>query len=110
MERAAADNARHKYVAPKRHMLAQHSDAQLASTFAGLTSRVLLHPIDSVKTRLQYIRGRPGSTNASRQLIRFISAEGLPGLYRGIIGALAGVLPYSMRTCVTVLHDVHLWF
>lgn len=75
------------------------SDTQLASTVAGVTSRVLLHPIDSVKTRLQHLRGRPGQIDAGRQIIQFVAREGIGGLYRGILGALVGVIPYSMCTC-----------
>lgn len=75
------------------------SDTQLASMVAGVTSRVLLHPIDSVKTRLQRLRGRPEQVDAGRHVLQFVTREGIGGLYRGILGALLGVIPYSMCTC-----------
>lgn len=73
-------------------------DTQLASTIAGIASRILLHPIDCVKTRLQHLRGRPGSVDTNATILKFIAKEGIPGLYRGIFSALAGVVPYSMCT------------
>lgn len=75
---------------------ADASDIQLASTVAGVTCRVLLHPIDSVKTRLQHLRGRPGRISARKDVVQFVRREGIGALYRGIVGALAGVVPYSL--------------
>lgn len=77
------------------------TDTQIASTIAGVLSRLLLHPMDCIKTRLQHLRSQPfKSVNPGRVVIDFIVAERLAGLYRGILGALAGVLPYSMSTFV----------
>lgn len=77
------------------------SDTQLASTAAGLISRALLHPVDCLKTRLQHLRGRRDPVAVRVALSNFLAAEGLPGLYRGISGALAGVIPHSMCTYST---------
>lgn len=72
------------------------SDTQIASIAAGILSRVLLHPMDCIKTRLQNFRANSTSTQPTEALLRFIAAEGLPGLYRGISGAFIGVIPYSL--------------
>lgn len=82
-------------LSPRRQSAA--ADTQLASALAGIASRILLHPVDCVKTRLQHLRGRPETINATETVWRFIAKEGVSGLYRGIIGALIGVVPYSMR-------------
>lgn len=74
------------------------SDTQIASMTAGVLSRLLLHPIDCIKTRLQYFRAHSSSAEPSKALIRFIATERLAGLYRGIAGAVLGVIPYSLRT------------
>lgn len=75
------------------------SETQAASVIAGLGTRLALHPVDSVKTRLQRLRGRRGMFGGVGALRQQIRAEGLRSLYRGLLGALCGVLPYSMRTC-----------
>lgn len=56
---------------------------QLASMTAGLVSRVCLHPLDTIKCRVQYLRGQPGAP----AVLRFALRE---NLYRGILPALAG--------------------
>lgn len=71
-------------------------DTQVASTLAGVTARVILHPVDCVKTRLQHLRGTPGRIDEVAHIARFVAKEGVAGLYRGIFSALAGVVPYSM--------------
>lgn len=43
------------------------------------------------------MRGRPGSFSTTAALVSFARTEGIVGLYRGILGALAGVVPYSLR-------------
>lgn len=87
------------HVSPRAKPIAPTQvDTQLASTIAGIASRILLHPVDCVKTRLQHLRGRPGSVDPNATIIKFIAKEGIPGLYRGIFSALAGVVPYSMCT------------
>lgn len=58
---------------------------------AGLITRLVLHPFDTCKTRLQYLRGQ----STTHAILSFIRGERIAGLYRGIIGALVGVLPYS---------------
>ena len=72
------------------------SDTQLASMTAGILSRILLHPIDCIKTRLQHFRSHASSTEPSKALLRFIATEKIAGLYRGISGAMLGVIPYSL--------------
>jgi Mitochondrial carrier protein len=68
------------------------SETQIASMIAGLVTRLVLHPADTLKTRLQHARGRRSAGTASA-LISLLRAEKIPGLYRGIGGALVGVLP-----------------
>lgn len=72
------------------------AEIQLASALAGVASRVVLHPIDSVKTRLQRLRGRPNSVDSAATVLDFLAREGVSGLYRGIFSALVGVIPYSL--------------
>lgn len=67
-------------------------ETQVASMAAGLVTRIALHPFDTCKTRLQHIR----SPHPARAVLKFIEIEKLGGLYRGIAGALVGVLPYSL--------------
>ena len=75
------------------------SDTQAASVLAGIGTRILLHPIDSVKTRVQRVRSRNVNAHVSLQTARqVLRAQGIAGLYRGLFGALLGVLPYSMCT------------
>lgn len=82
------------------------SETQAASVIAGLGTRLALHPVDSVKTRLQRLRGRRGMFGGVVALRRQIRVEGVRSLYRGLLGALCGVLPYSMRTCALRMHFV----
>lgn len=72
-------------------------DTQIASMVAGVLSRVLLHPFDCIKTRLQYMRRQSSAIDPGRAVLRFIATERLGGLYRGIFGATLGVIPYSLR-------------
>ena len=73
-------------------------DSQLASTVAGLVRRLILYPIDTLKTRAQHVRylqnANAGSTH--RYLIDFIRREGLRGLYKGMTGSLVATVPYSL--------------
>lgn len=78
------------------------SETQIASMTAGILSRVLLHPVDCIKTRLQHIRNHSSSTEPWRAILRFIATERLSGLYRGIVGATLGVIPYSLCKSVTI--------
>lgn len=73
---------------PARAAEATLRQTQLASMAAGLLSRVCLHPLDTIKCRVQYLRGQPGAPAVLRFALR-------DNLYRGILPALAGVLPYS---------------
>lgn len=58
---------------------------------AGLLTRLCLHPLDTVKTRLQHMRGTP----PTRAILDFVLREKVRGLYRGAGVALVGVLPFS---------------
>jgi solute carrier family 25 (mitochondrial S-adenosylmethionine transporter), member 26 len=60
---------------------------------AGLVTRLALHPFDTAKTRMQHLRGDMRA--AAPAFARFVRAERVAGLYRGVAGALVGVLPYS---------------
>jgi solute carrier family 25 (mitochondrial S-adenosylmethionine transporter), member 26 len=60
---------------------------------AGLVTRLALHPFDTAKTRMQHLRGDVRA--AAPAFARFVRAERVAGLYRGVAGALVGVLPYS---------------
>lgn len=71
-----------------------NGETQTASTVAGIASRVLLHPIDSIKTRMQTARGR----GMEMTVWKTIRGGGIRGLYRGIVGSIIGVVPYSLRT------------
>lgn len=66
-------------------------ETQVASVAAGLFSRVALHPLDTIKCRVQYLRGTP----TPRAVASFVFRERLRGLYRGLAPALLGVLPFS---------------
>lgn len=74
---------------------------------AGILSRILLHPVDCIKTRLQHFRAHSSSKEPVQALMRFIAKERLAGLYRGIIGATLGVIPFSMRTFSSLLVHNH---
>ena len=61
--------------------------AALAGGIASSSSTLALHPLDTLKTRIQ---GTPGATVAG--IARTAPAIGLRGLYRGIIPAAGGAL------------------
>lgn len=73
-------------------------ETQISAIVAGLGTRLVLHPVDSIKTRLQRIRGRRGALHGVSAIRYFLRKKGFGSLYKGIIGALIGVLPHSMCT------------
>lgn len=89
-----APRARRQRAVPASATMADTSplrDTQLASMAAGLLTRICLHPLDTVKTRLQHMRGTP----PARAILDFVLREHFRGLYRGAGVALLGVLPFS---------------
>ncbi|KAA8495506.1 putative S-adenosylmethionine carrier 2, chloroplastic [Porphyridium purpureum] len=96
VERREAGRETGKAVSTPRLSVAEY---QLAAGAAGAISKLLLFPFDTVKTRLQFLRSRgPQSARFSSRnaILKFVKREGIAGLYRGIFGALVGVLPYSL--------------
>lgn len=72
-------------------------DYQLASGCASMTQKIVLHPVDTIKTRLQHLRLTSKEfKNPAAHVVRFIRVEGLRGLYRGVTSALLGSIPVSM--------------
>lgn len=65
---------------------------QIASVAAGFLSRIALHPLDTIKCRVQYLRGTPSASN----LASFVFRDGFRNLYRGLAPALLGVMPFSL--------------
>lgn len=62
----------------------------LSSATAGLVGRLICHPIDTVKSKLQ----ASDSLLSIRHTVRStINQEGLIGLYRGLGGVLVGGVP-----------------
>ena len=55
----------------------------------GVTSVVIGHPFDTVKTRMQAMKGFEGRTMI-RSFIRTVHDQGIPGLYRGALFPLLG--------------------
>ena len=66
----------------------------LGGAFAGLVGRVVCHPIDTIKTRLQAAGGPGGLKSILQQTAR---QEGLVGFYRGLSAVLVGGVP---ATCL----------
>jgi len=61
----------------------------LAGAIAGASVESALYPIDTIKTRLQAMKGTPtGSLGAKLKLLR-----GKGSMYSGLMGNLAGVIP-----------------
>lgn len=57
------------------------------------------------------MRSDPSNTvNPSRAILEFVATERLRGLYRGIFGALVGVIPYSMSMLVLLISCVFIVF
>mmetsp|Transcript_9160 Transcript_9160/g.27577 ORF Transcript_9160/g.27577 Transcript_9160/m.27577 type:complete len:319 (+) Transcript_9160:122-1078(+) len=73
-------------------------DYQLASGAASIAQKIVLHPVDTIKTRLQHLRltSEVVFKDPAMHVVRFIRAEGLAGLYRGIVTSLIGAIPVSM--------------
>lgn len=72
---------------------------QLASVVAGVTQRVLLHGLDTLKTNVQYARGRGLHERVSvRAAVRrlVLARGGLAAFYRGIVPGVLGTVPYSL--------------
>lgn len=81
------------------------SDVFVASLAAEFTQRTLLHPIDTLKARLQYgqfssaVTGPPrlpfaGELAAMKAAVS--AGTGLPSLFRGLAPALIGVVPNAL--------------
>lgn len=68
----------------------------LGSAASGMLARLPMHPIDTVKARLQVQRGAAGYANFLEALVAIARTEGLRGLYRGIGIAFGGSVPGSM--------------
>jgi hypothetical protein len=90
--------------APSTPARSSLGETQLASMAAGLVTRLVLHPFDTAKTRLQHLRGGSAgarlmgvsaASGSGAAIAGFLRAERVAGLYRGVVGALVGVLPYS---------------
>jgi hypothetical protein len=61
-----------------------------ASATSGFISRVICHPIDTCKAKLQSIDSFKGTFDVARKTIQ---SEGVKGLYKGINAALFGGIP-----------------
>lgn len=76
----------------------RHSDLRitvnnlLAGAIAGGSVESALYPLDTIKTRLQALRG---SVSAKEQLKALKGSGGVRGMYSGLAGNLAGVIPSS---------------
>ena len=74
----------------------------LGSAAAGIISRVMTHPLDTAKARLQnvYKPGSPLQSNPYKGpidvLLRTVRTEGIKGLYRGFGAVLVGGTPGTM--------------
>jgi hypothetical protein len=68
-----------------------------ASATAGIISRSIFHPIDTMKARLQIQMklDKGGYANLRDALLRSYRSEGVRGLYRGYIGTIVGSTPAS---------------
>ena len=55
----------------------------LAGASAGVVSRIICHPIDTIKSKLQ-VEVSADRASLSSVLSRTLRSEGMPGLYRGI--------------------------
>ena len=55
----------------------------LAGASAGVVSRIICHPIDTIKSKLQ-VEVAADRASLSSVLSRTLRSEGVPGLYRGI--------------------------
>jgi hypothetical protein len=87
----------------------------LGSSTAGLISRFICHPIDTIKSRKQsgfqlYTERR---ISTLRMVYETLRAEGFAGLYRGFgavaIGGTPGVCLYltSYEVCASVTTSIH---
>jgi len=67
----------------------------LSSAIAGSLSRLLLHPVDTLKAKLQVQKSSasPQFTSLSSAFRYTLQQEGLKGLYRGLSFSIAGSLP-----------------
>jgi len=85
-------------MAMKKQKRLELGDFQTASAAASLSQKIVLHPVDTVKTRLQYLRltSEVEFKDPAVHVMQFIRAEGLSGLYRGVATSLIGAIPVSM--------------
>eukprot|EP01036_Dinobryon_divergens_P040881 gene40881-54124_t len=65
----------------------------LASASSGLVGRILCHPFDTCKARLQAPLNFAGYNTVFNTFRRTVSEEGVKGLYRGIGAVLMGGIP-----------------
>ena len=79
------------------------SDVFVASLAAEITQRVLLHPVDTLKARLQYMRSETGRHPSRLPLLGDLAALrhpsvnlGLFSLYRGLLPTVVGVVPTAL--------------
>ncbi len=69
----------------------------LGSSFAGIISRVLTHPLDTAKARLQAPTSiNPPYRGARDVIFRTFKSEGITSLYRGFGAVLVGGTPGTM--------------
>ena len=81
----------------------------LAGASAGVVSRIICHPIDTIKSKLQ-VEVAADHSSLSSVLSRTLRSEGVPGLYRGIGSVYTtdreNVLPH-INVC---MHDARIAF
>lgn len=85
-------------------MTAQYREVQhlFAGTMAGMTSTILLHPLDLIKVRMQVHEGSEGVYRSTMQATKSVyQQEGLKGLYAGVTPALlASAISWGKYLCV----------
>lgn len=64
----------------------------LGSAAAGIVGRIVTHPLDTAKARLQSLSG-PSYRGAADVLVKTFRLEGIQGLYRGFPTVIAGGTP-----------------
>jgi hypothetical protein len=82
-----------------RQTLPKHKDktvliSMISGLFAGSISKLITHPMDTIKARVQVETG--GREKIVNCLKSVIAKEGIPGLYRGIGVSVFGSLPANV--------------
>lgn len=74
-------------------MVNETSASFLAGAFAGLVTDLSLHPIDTIKTKLQYSLRTPSNNFNQQRTVKLPASSFIKQLYRGLTPALCGSCP-----------------